>query len=57
MMRSGTFGCTDYYQDILKRRNQRLARRLLSRELGAERDHLGTQEKILAQVCDPGSEA
>lgn len=50
LMRSGTFGCTESYQNELRRKNKRLARRLLTRELGAERDHLGTQDKIVAQV-------
>lgn len=49
-MRSGTFGCTDYYQDIVKRRNRRLATRLMNRELGTERSHSTSQDKIIAQV-------
>ncbi len=53
LMRSGTFGCTEYYQDILKKKNKRLARRLLSRELGAERGQFGTQGQIISQVCFP----
>ena len=53
LMRSGTFGCTEYYQDILMRKNKRLARRLLSRELGAERGQFGTQGRIISQVCVP----
>lgn len=51
LMRSGTFGCTEYYQDILKRKNKRLARRLLSRELGAECGQFGTRGRIISQVC------
>ena len=50
LMRSGTFGCTEAYQDGLRRRNKRLARKLLSRELGADRDHLGSQSKSVLQV-------
>ena len=56
LMRSGTFGCTGSYQDILRKRNKRLARRLLSREQGVENDHLGTQEKIISQVGYLGQE-
>jgi len=53
LMRSGTFGCTEYYQDVLKRKNKRLARRLLSRELGAKGGQFGTQGRIISQVCFP----
>ena len=52
LMRSGTFGCTDYYRNILKRRNKRLATRLMTRELGTERSHPTGDDKIIAQVCD-----
>lgn len=51
LMRSGTFGCTDYYQDILRRRNRRLATRLMNREMGIERSYSTSQDKIIAQVC------
>lgn len=50
LMRSGTFGCTDCYQDALRRRNKKLARRLLSRELGVECDHMCTQDRAISQV-------
>lgn len=57
LMRSGTFGCTDPYQDELRRRNKRLARKLLSRELGAERDHSGPEGKSIFQGMIPSSKA
>ena len=50
LMRSGIFGCTENFRDELRRKNKRLARRLLSRELGAEHDHLATQARIVSQV-------
>ena len=51
LMRSGTFGSTDYYRDLLKKRNRRLATRIMNRELGTERSHPAYQDKIMAQVC------
>ena len=51
LMRSGTFGCTAYHRKALEKRNKRLATRIMSRELGIERSHSATQDKLTAQVC------
>ena len=53
LMRSGTFGCTAYDRETLKRRNKRLATRIMNRELGVERSHSTSQDNIMAQVCGP----
>ena len=53
LMRSGTFGCTAWHRETLKRRNKRLATRIMNRELGVERSHSTSQDNMMAQVCGP----
>ena len=51
LMRSGTFGCTEYHYETLKKKNKRLATRIMNRESGIEPIHSSCQDNIMAQVC------
>lgn len=50
LMDSGTFGRNEYYEDILRKRKNRLSRRLMSRELGANMDHPLRSNRLMSQV-------
>ena len=47
---SGTFGSNEYYKDMLRRRKAKLGRRLLSRELGIDKDYSHRANKLISQV-------
>lgn len=51
LMNSGTYGSNEYYQDALRKRNVRLGRRLMHRELGLDHGHPAGNPKFLSQVC------
>lgn len=51
LMNSGTFGSNEYYQDVLRKRNVRLGRKLMHRELGLDPGHPARNPKFLSQVC------
>ena len=50
LMISGTFGDSDYYADMLRKRKPRLARRLMYRELGNEKALPTRSNKLISQV-------
>ena len=50
LMTSGTFGSNEYYKDILYKRKPRLARRLMSRELGQDTVQSKNVNGLIAQV-------
>lgn len=50
LMDSGTFGRNGFYEDILRRRSNRLARRLMSRELGSNKNQLLRSNLLISQV-------
>ena len=50
LMDSGTFGSSEYYRDILRKRKQRLARRLMSRELGLDAVQDRKAKHLMSQV-------
>ena len=55
LMDSGLFGSNEYYRDVLRRKKQKLARKILSRELGLDivQDRRGN--KLLSQVSESHS--
>ena len=55
LMQSGTFGSNEYYQDMLKKRNKKVPRRLLARELGLESAHFKRPNGLISQVITPFS--
>ncbi|MCJ1393870.1 hypothetical protein MMC18_006746 [Xylographa bjoerkii] len=57
LMNSGNFGSNEYYQDILRRKKQKLARRILSRELGLDAVQDRRGNKLLSQGLIPSSNA
>ncbi len=50
LMDSGTFGSSEPWQDVLKRRKSKLARQLMYRELGIAEDHAIRANKVISQV-------
>ena len=50
LMESGVFGSNEYYQDVLKKRKTKLARRLMSRELGIKGDYSQRANALISQV-------
>ena len=50
LMDGGVFGCNEYYRDITRKRNTRLARKLMSRELGTVRGHSTRAATAISQV-------
>lgn len=50
LMSSGTFGETGSYQGKLGKRKDRLARRLIYRELGVNQDSPGRANRLISQV-------
>ncbi|KAL9043846.1 MAG: hypothetical protein Q9214_002978 [Letrouitia sp. 1 TL-2023] len=57
LMNSGTFGSNEYYQDALRKRNVRLGRKLMHRELGLDHGHPAKNPKFLSQDLIPSSKA
>lgn len=50
LMDGGVFGSNEYYRDTTRKRNMRLARKLLSRELGSGRGHSTKVASAISQV-------
>lgn len=50
LMSSGTFGETGFYEDKLRNRKDRLARRLIYRELGISQGPPARANKLISQV-------
>lgn len=50
LMHSGIFGRNEYYEDILRKRKNRLSRSLMSRELGTNVDHPLRSNRLMSQV-------
>ncbi|KAL8759576.1 MAG: hypothetical protein Q9199_000699 [Rusavskia elegans] len=57
LMSSGTFGETGFYEDKLRKRKDRLARRLIYRELGVNQDPPARANKLISQGLIPSSNA
>ncbi|KAL8820276.1 MAG: hypothetical protein Q9223_001469 [Gallowayella weberi] len=57
LMGSGTFGESGFYEDKLRKRKDRLARRLAYRELGVHQDSPGRANKLISQGLLPSSNA
>lgn len=50
LMDDGVFGSNEYYRDRTKKNNTRLARKLMSRELGAGRSQFTRTPSAISQV-------
>lgn len=50
LMNSGTFGSNEYYQDIVRKKKRKLARRVMSRELGLDTVHDKRISRLLLQA-------
>ena len=50
LMDGGVFGTSEYYRDNLRKRNRRLARKLMSRELGNDRNYSTRATSTVSQV-------
>ena len=50
LMHGGVFGSNEYYRDTTRKRNTRLARKLMSRELGAGRGQSTRTSSAISQV-------
>lgn len=50
LMDGGVFGSNEYYRDITRKRNMRLARKLMSRELGSGTGHSTKVASAILQV-------
>ena len=50
LMDGGVFGTSEYYRDNLRKRNKRLARKLMSRELGNDRNYSTRATSAVSQV-------
>lgn len=50
LMDGGVFGTSEYYRDSLRRKNKNLARKLMSRELGNDRNHSTRENSAISQV-------
>ena len=57
LMDSGNFGSNEYYRDVLRRRKQKLASRVMSRELGLDSAHDKRGNKLLCQVSKSSHDA
>ncbi|KAL8807383.1 MAG: hypothetical protein Q9182_000722 [Xanthomendoza sp. 2 TL-2023] len=57
LMGSGTFGENAFYEDKVRKRKDRLARRLIYRELGVHQDSPGRANKLISQGLIPSSNA
>ncbi|MCJ1245808.1 hypothetical protein MMC30_003012 [Trapelia coarctata] len=57
LMNSGTFGSNEYYQDILRNKKRKLARRVMSRELGVDTVQDKRANRLLLQGMIPSSNA
>jgi WD repeat-containing protein 23 len=57
LMDSGIFGSNEYYRDILRKRNKRLSRRVLSRELGGDPAQMKRDNQLMSQGLIPSSTA
>ena len=53
LMSSGNFGINENYQDILRKRKRKLARRLMTRELGLNAVQDKTANRLVSQVHLP----
>ena len=54
-MDSGTFGSNEIYQDVLKKQKPKLARRLMSRELGRDGTQSKRENRLMSQVTSKPS--
>ena len=50
LMDSGTFGSNEHYQDLLRQRKQKVARRLMNRELGTDLRQTQRGDRSIVQV-------
>jgi len=50
LMDDGVFGSSDFYRDNLRKRKTMLARKLMSRELGTDRNHSTRAASAISQV-------
>ncbi len=50
LMDGGCFGSNEYYRDVTRRKNTRLARKLMSRELGAGMGQSARTASAISQV-------
>ena len=50
LMESGTYGTSEPWQDVLKRRKGKLARQLMHRELGISGDYASRANRVISQV-------
>lgn len=50
LMDSGTFGSSEPWRDVLKKRQSKLARQLMYRELGIDGTHTTRANKVISQV-------
>ncbi|KAL8839060.1 MAG: hypothetical protein Q9170_001896 [Blastenia crenularia] len=57
LMSNGIFGDNEYYEDKLRKRKDRLARRLMYRELGVHADAPKRTNKLVSQGLIPSSNA
>ncbi|KAL8733635.1 MAG: hypothetical protein Q9166_002045 [cf. Caloplaca sp. 2 TL-2023] len=57
LMGSGTFGESGSYEDKLRKRKDRLSRRLIYRELGVNQDTPGRDNRLISQGLIPSSNA
>ncbi|KAL8889938.1 MAG: hypothetical protein Q9215_002863 [Flavoplaca cf. flavocitrina] len=57
LMASGTFGESGFYEDKLRKRKDRLARRLIYRELAVNQDTPARANKLISQGLIPSSNA
>ncbi|KAK3172491.1 hypothetical protein OEA41_005813 [Lepraria neglecta] len=57
LMDGGVFGTSEYYRDSLRKRNKRLARKLMSRELGNDRNYSTRATSAVSQGMIPSSNA
>ena len=54
LMDGGVFGSNEFYRDTLRKRKTRLARKLMSRELGTDRDTATRGASAITQVWVKG---
>ena len=50
LMGGGVFGTNEYYRDMTRKKNRRLARKLMSRELGATKGQSARTASAISQV-------
>lgn len=51
LMKSGTFGSNASYQDVLRKRTQKMTKNLMIREIGQYGDQATRRNRLIAQVC------